>query len=114
MTRDQFPQTGRDTPYPPNDPDTERPDGPIPLPEGPDRPPPPDPPPPVFGRTGRPEQASTDPFLTIDGIDGEAVDTAHASTSASDAFTHAISENVADEIDTVEDEHSLINFDMDG
>lgn len=65
MTRDQFPQTGRDTPYPPDDPDTERPDGPLPVPDGgPDRPPPPDPPPPpVSDQTGQPEQGSTEPNL---------------------------------------------------
>lgn len=94
MTRDQFPQTGRDTPYPPDDPDTERPDGPIPVPEGPDRPPPPDPPPPpVFGQPGQPEQGSTDPFLTIDGIDGESTDTSHAGTSTALGAEHTTGEN---------------------
>ncbi|MBA0125028.1 hypothetical protein H0B56_05685 [Haloechinothrix sp. YIM 98757] len=102
MTRDQFPQTGRDTPYPPDDPDTERPDGPIPVPEGPDRPPPPDPPPPpVSDQTGQPEQGSTDPFLTIDGIDGEATDTAHGGTSTALGAGRATGENSITDIDGV-------------
>ncbi|WP_034271538.1 hypothetical protein [Haloechinothrix halophila] len=102
MTRDQFPQTGRDTPYPPDDPDTERPDGPIPVPEGPDRPPPPDPPPPpVFGQTGEPEQGSTDPFLTIDGIDGESTDTSHGNASTALGAEHTTGENSTTDINGV-------------
>lgn len=41
MSRERYPTTGRDVPYPPDDPDTERPDHPLPTP-----PPNPDPPPP--------------------------------------------------------------------
>ncbi len=47
MSREQYPNTGRDVPYPPDDPDTERPDHPLPTPPPNPNPPPPFPVPPA-------------------------------------------------------------------